>query len=155
MKTKNYGLLVMLTSLTVWMILGGCGPTRSNLVETGTINIEHRPSKGHLFSRTSVYEERHTLIISGEIHRRNASNTGSGHIDIAIVSPENEILEEISINYTPRIIPRERRRGGSFFKVRLGKIPPPASRVRIAHHRSLVSDHQAIHCSNNAATPNG
>ena len=150
-----YGLLWVLTSLTVWMILWGCGPTRSNLVETGTISIEHRPSTGYLFSRTSVYEEGHMLIISGEIHRRNASNIGSGHIDIAIVSPENEILEEISIDYTPRIIPRERRRGGSFFKVHLGKIPPPASRVRIVHHRSLISHNQVIHCTNNAAAPNG
>ncbi len=147
MKEKNVGFLFLLSFLSICMAIWGCASNRSYLVENGEVKIEHVPSKGHLFSKTVAYQEGNEFVISGMISRRSASNIGSGHIDIAIVSHENEILEQLSTYYIPRIIPRERRRGGSLFKVRLPSIPPSNSTVRIAYHRTRESGNRTFHCN--------
>jgi len=69
------------------------------------------------------------------VKRRAHSNTGTGHVDIAIVSPDGENLEEISTHYTPRNFPaRLIRKRRSCFYMSMSTVPLAGSVVRVAYH---------------------
>ena len=133
----------------------GCASDRSNLTESGIVYIERMPSSNKSILGVQAFADNDQLVINGRVKRHSASFVdGGGHIDIAVVGPEGDIIEQVSTKYVPRIIPRRKMRGmrGSYFEVRLPDVPPAGSTVRIAYHRTAISADRTLDCSENAAT---
>ncbi|MBW1862595.1 MAG: hypothetical protein JRJ02_09515 [Deltaproteobacteria bacterium] len=152
---KPIKVLPVLITLLAGMGVLGCTSGRSNLALSDTVYIERVPSSNRSILGVQVYAEDHQLVINGRVKRRNASFVnGEGHIDIAVVGPEGDILEQASTKYVPRIIPNRKMRGmrGSYFEVRLPDIPPTGSTVRIAYHRTAIPADRTLDCGKNAAT---
>ncbi|MFP4086507.1 MAG: hypothetical protein ACLFUL_06910 [Desulfobacteraceae bacterium] len=80
------------------------------------------------------------------------SGFSHGHIDIAIVSAEGELLESLSALYYARIIPRKGGRE-SRFHVNLPLNPSAGTVVRIAFHKVKTPTAERFYCDDNAAIP--
>jgi hypothetical protein len=128
----------------------GCAAGKVNRVEKGTASVERVHSRNIAVSRVYVYQDGDQLEIAGRVKRLRSTIANGGHVDIAIVSPEGELLEQVSTGYVPRII---RRRGSreALFTVRLPIIPPEGSRVRVAYHKIEKPGDGAIDCGDNTA----
>jgi len=147
---KNYLILFIAIFGVPAMGISGCASTRLDLTENEAIKVERVPAKGYYISRAFVYRDGDEIIIGGWIKRRNTSSSSKGHVDMAIFGPEGELIQQISTNYMPRIIPRKGRRA-SVFEVHLSGIPD-RSTVRIAYHRSMTSrSHSIFDCGANKA----
>ena len=133
----------------------GCASDRSNLAESGIVYIERMPSSNKSILGVQAFADNDQLVINGRVKRHSASFVdGGGHIDIAVVGPEGDIIEQVSTKYVPRIIPRRKMRGmrGSYFEVRLPDVPPSGSTVRIAYHRTAIPASRTLDCGKNVAT---
>lgn len=153
-KVKNVYVLSVLILDMIGFVFSGCTSSRLNLIDNGTFYLEQEPSSNISIFRVHAYLDGDELVINGRVKRRCASFIGvGGHIDIAIVSPEGEILEQVSTFYIPRIIPRKRAGliSGSHFEVRLPAVPPAGSTIRVKFHRAVKSRGEAFDCRKNAA----
>ncbi len=154
MKIKSVYILSVLILDMIGFVLSGCSSSRLDLIDNGTFYLEQEPSNNISIFRVHAHVDGDGLLINGRVKRRCASFSGvGGHIDVAIVSPEGEILEQVSTFYTPRIIPRKRARllSGSHFEVRLPAVPPAGSTIRVKFHIAAKSGDEAFDCRENAA----
>ena len=152
---KTIKILLVLIFLLAGIGFTGCASNRSNLAESGIFHIERMPSGNMSILGVQAFADNDQLVINGRVKRHSATFVdGGGHIDIAVFGPEGEILEQVSTDYVPRIIPRWKMRGmrGSYFEIRLPDIPPAGSTVRIAYHRNAVSADRTLDCGKNIAT---
>jgi hypothetical protein len=138
--------------LAYGLVASACAANRINLVERGTVTLERVNARNISVSRAYAFQDGDQLEISGNVKRLSSSISNGGHVDIAIVSPEGETLEQVSTCYIPRII---RRRGSreAFFSLRLPIIPPEGSMVRVAYHKPDKSKQSLFDCGENAAAP--
>jgi hypothetical protein len=156
MKVKGLSVFLGVSLVTTVMVLSGCATRSANLVKAGKVKLELVPSSGNYVSRVEVKQDGDELVITGTVKRRNFSGIGGGHVDVSLISPEGEILEQVSTYYTPRIISRKRgssRHRGSHFEVRLPTVPSAGSKICVGYHRSLESGTPAYHCGKNVALP--
>jgi len=147
-KTISLISLLMAGSL-VW---SGCATQQLNLVEKGDVSIELVRSKEIHIPRATVVQDGDELVISGKVKRRHSSLVHGGHIDIAIIGPEGEILDQVSTPHIPRIIPRKSTQTASF-TVNLPTHLDYGSTVRVAYHSPKESRHDQFDCRDNAACP--
>jgi hypothetical protein len=147
MKAKKLKILfvIMIVSVGVtgWAYALNC----VNLLNNGKLKLEVVPSKGYYISKVHVNQVDDGIEITGDVKRRSYAGKGSGHIDIAIISPEGDVLKKLSTFYSPRMIPMKRihmRESG--FEVYLPMIPPKGSRVRVALHRPSRSVSKEFSC---------
>ena len=156
MKVKGLSVFLGVSLVTTVMVLSGCATRSANLVKAGKVKLELVPSSGNYVSRVEVEQDGDELVITGTVKRRNFSGIGGGHVDVSLISPEGEILEQVSTYYTPRIISRKpgsSRHRGSHFEVRLPTVPPAGSRICVGYHRPLKSGTPAYRCGKNVALP--
>ncbi len=148
-KTKSTILFILALAISSF-VASACSTNRVNLADNRTVSLERVHSDNITVSRVYVYQDGDQLEISGRVKRRSSSIFNGGHVDIAIISPDGEILEQVSTRYYPRII---RRRGAreSFFTARLTAIPPKGSIVRVAYHEAVKSGNGVFDCGQNAA----
>ena len=154
MRMRNVSIFSALIFVTSWVFLTGCAPNRVNLVDNGTVSIERIPSGGIYISKVRVNQEGNEFVVTGRVKRSDHSPLCSGHVYVAIMSPEGKILEQVSTYYSPRFIPRKRdhrRLHGSRFEVRLPFIPPAGSKIRVAYHRPVKSESETPSCGVNRA----
>ena len=152
---KMIKVLPILIILLAGMGFMGCASGRSNLIESGIVYIERIPSGNRSILGVQAFAENDQLVINGRVKRHSSSFVdGEGHIDIAVVGPEGDILEQVSTQYVPRIIPTRKMRGvrGSYFGVSLPDVPPAGSTVRIAYHRTAIPADRTLDCGKNVAT---
>lgn len=156
MKTKRsqilFGFLILSVSMTGWAFASN----HINLLNDGAVKLERIPSKCHYYiSYVNVYQNDGELVIYGHVKRRSRIGGGSGHVDIAIVSPDGKVLERISTLHKPQIIlTRKMHTRKSTFEVRLPTIPPTGSKVRVAYHRDSRPNGRTFSCSENMAVSN-
>jgi len=154
MRARDLRKLFVLMIVSISMTGLGCASNRVNLIKKGTVTLERIPSKGYYVSHVDVYQNDNELVLHGNVKRRTHSNTVTGHVDITIVSPDGEILGEISTSYRPRIILRRRlRKCTSYFTVSLSIVPPKGSIVRVAYHKDSKPDKKTFSCEGNIAVP--
>ncbi|MBW1851607.1 MAG: hypothetical protein JRJ15_09280 [Deltaproteobacteria bacterium] len=152
MKARDLRILFVLMIVSISITGLGCASNGVNLIKNGAVTLERIPSKGYYISHVEVYQNDNELVLHGNVKRRPHSNTGTGHVDIAIVSPDGEILEEIITSYRPRIISKRRlRKCKSYFIVSLSIVPPKGSIVRVAYHRNSKPDSRTFSCGENRA----
>ena len=72
--------------------------------------------KGVVLSNLRAYEDDDELVIRGKVKRmfNNCCDAVRGHIDIAAVAPDGQVLDVVSVLYTPRDIHRVRSRASRF-----------------------------------------
>lgn len=151
-------LKILLTVILGIAVMGvsGCAANRTISLDSGTVSIERMPGKGVNFNRVYVHQENDEIVVSGRIKRRSSSTvTGGGHVDIAVISPEGEVLEHVSTIYVPRVFLRKSHRG-SYFEVRLSVVPPDGSVIRVARHKLPLpksTDDRGFDCGENTAVP--
>ena len=152
MEAKNLRIWLVLMIASVIMTGLGCASNRVNLLKDGTVELERIPSKGYYISYVNIYQNRDALVVYGHVKRRSRVGDSSGHVDIAIVSPNGKVLEQISTLYKPRIIlTRKMHTRKSTFEVRLPTIPPAGSLVRVAYHRDSKPVNRTFPCGENRA----
>ncbi|MEK6777934.1 MAG: hypothetical protein AABY87_13820 [bacterium] len=136
--------------VALWILFSGCTANRINLVEQGAVSLVMVQSKMITISKAYVYQDVDVLEVSGNVKRRDSSIGNWGHVDISVINPGNEIVDQVSTRYYPGII---RRRGAreSFFTARLTAIPPKGSIVRVAYHEAVKSGNGVFDCGQNAA----
>jgi hypothetical protein len=156
MDMKKTGILVAFTVTVILTAILGCASDRRNLTESGVIHIEQVSSKDRRVLLATAYEEGGHLMVEGKVRRGGSFIGRRGHIDIAVVGPDGEILEQSSAPILPRTMPRRRTRNmlRSHFEASLRDVPPAGSTVLIAYHRTdppmremSCSENEAVHYS--------
>lgn len=126
--------------ILVLVVISGCTAGRTNLVKSGTLNLEQQATGKVYIAWSDAYEEEDGFVITGVLRRRDrVGGPIKTHVDITILSPEGAVLEEgrSSEVYVPRRIKSVKGRGYRSFKrfeVRFQNIPPQGSLVRVVSH---------------------
>lgn len=132
--------------------LSGCTFNRINLVDQGLVAVERVDLETTCISEPSVYQDGDELIIRGSVKCHRFRGFSRGHIDIAIVSAEGEVLQSLSALYYPRVIPRKVGRE-SRFHIDFPLKPPAGTVVRLAFHRVGTPTMETFDCDDNLANP--
>lgn len=116
----------------------GCATNRISHTNRLPIPFELVSSKDAYISKAYAYEDGSELVVSGKVKRsaQNCCDPARGHVDIAVLGPEGNILDVTSTLYSPRNIPKVRSRT-SHFLARFPYTLPEGSTIRIIHHRGL------------------
>jgi hypothetical protein len=95
-------------TLSAVSIMSGCSGSRVSLVDQGIVSVEAKPSKNVGILWTDVYQDGEDIIVYGVVQRRShTSYPLKTHVDVAILSPDGEVLQEARTPdvYVPRRIP--------------------------------------------------
>ncbi|MHC4553208.1 MAG: hypothetical protein ACYSUT_10675 [Planctomycetota bacterium] len=147
MKRKVSKLIVVAVVSMMSVIITGC--TSAAVDPDGPkARVELTPAQGIVFGTLDVDQEGESTIISGKIRRsfNNCCDAERGHIDLALVAPDDSVLDVVSVYYTPRDMPRVRSRA-SRFTADLGYILPDDMTVRVTYHeRSKAANTASYTC---------
>jgi hypothetical protein len=143
-------------ALGILTIVIGCATARKDLVESGTVTIQRVDSKAVYLSGVAVVEKEDHIVVSGWVKRHYGWSLGDGHVDIAVLNPQQETIEKISTDYTPGVIPRRKSRR-SHFKVELPlRNLERGSSVWVGFHRVDTRPGPGVFdCGENIAVPHG
>jgi len=137
MKARDIRILFVLMIVSVSITGLACASRHVNLLKDGTFKFESISSKGYYVSYVDVYQDEDMLVIHGYVKRRSRFGGGSGHVDIAIISPDDEVLEQVRIFPKPQnILSGKMHTRKSTFEARLPTIPPAGSIFRVTYHRA-------------------
>jgi len=148
---------VMIILLNLAMLcsgLSGCAFNRINLVDQGLVAVERVDPETTCIAKPAVYQDGDELIIRGSVKCHRFRGFSRGHIDIAIVGAEGDVLQSLNALYYPRIIPRKGGRE-SRFHVHIPVKPPEGTVVRLAFHKVETPTSQTFLCADNKAVPRG
>ncbi len=136
-------------------ILQGC-PVHHSLKPVGGLYVEKIPSSRVYLANINVKQNGKDLLISGEVSRRNAAFSGLGHVDVAVVSPDGEVIGQGIAPYSPKILPKTpgaRKHRPSRFELHLTCTPSVGSIIRVAYHGQPDSDDPLLDHERNYAVP--
>jgi hypothetical protein len=141
-----YAILVVIVGIL------GCGSNRSNLAESGSIHVKEVPSEGKSILGVRIYEDGDRLLITGKVRGLGSFTSRRGHIDIAVIGPDGEILEQSSAPILPRTLVRRQTRNmlRSHFGTQMRDVPPSRSTIHIAYHGNIFPIIE-LRCSENKA----
>lgn len=109
-------------------------------VETETYDVKlvsPAASNARIIS-IKVEEEKGKLFISGDVRRKQRFlHVSPGHIDVAVINSNGEVIIETTGSYSPKMVHKGSRRA-SRFKIELQKIPAKDSVINIAYHKTKV-----------------
>ncbi|HKI49978.1 MAG TPA: hypothetical protein VKA69_11665 [Desulfobacteria bacterium] len=148
-------LLFLLWCAPVITVLEGC-PIHQSLQPVGEVYVETIPSSRAYLSNINVKQNGGDLVISGEVSRRNTAFSGLGHVDVAVVSPDETVIGQANAVYSPKVLPKTpgaRKHRPSHFEVHLNCIPPQGSIVRVAYHGKPDPDDPLMDLQENYAIP--
>lgn len=113
----------------------GCATTGKDLVRDGVVDVERESSRYALVTLVSAMQEGPDLLVRGEVRRRYGGRSPiPGHIDVQIVGPDGEMLEDASVGYHRH---SAKWRSASFY-VRLESVPPRGSTIRVQHDAARI-----------------
>lgn len=130
-------ILTGLSLIFAVVIFSGCTAGNYKSGEKASILFERVIEDNVLISDVHAYEDGDTLLIYGMAKRTadNCCDAARGHIDIALVDPDGVILDLISVQYSPRNIPKNRSRS-SHFTARLPYTLPEDVHLRVGYHQN-------------------
>ena len=154
MKTRRPHTFWMLFLIGILFSVTSCATSIENLAKTGTVSIEivPSPSRNIAVSEVSVYQDNEELLIKGKVKRKTTIFESGGHVDIAIIDPDDMVIELLSTDYVPRIINRKGARESTFI-VRMPIILSEDSTVRVAYHPGKRWNNGIFNCGMNMAVP--
>ncbi|NLD38554.1 MAG: hypothetical protein GX654_16970 [Desulfatiglans sp.] len=145
--------IVIFTGLIILLLTGfSCASTKVNLLNNKSVKLEKVSDQGVRIMKVFVHKENDEMQISGIVKNTSFVPVTSGHVDIAVISPEGVILQKISANYLPGTLSnRKRHHQGSRFSADLQSVPPAGSTVRIAFHKTPFITGRTFICDENRA----
>jgi len=141
--------------VTALLFAGGCASPYV-LDPQGNFYIERIPSSWAYLSDIIVDQDGETLVIKGAVSRRNDAFSGTGHIDVAVVSPAGQVISQASAPYEPQILPKTpgaRKHRASRVEIHLSAIPPKGSVIRLAFHGKTDPNDTPLYEHENLAVP--
>ena len=153
--SKKSGGIERLAGLCLAIVaVAGCTSSRVNLVDTEGVTVERMASKGHVkIGKVYAYQEEGDLVVSGRVKPESINlRPAEGHVDIAVISQNGQVIETKSAVQTPMIGSRRTKQNrGSYFEARFSIVPPEGSTVRIAFHPEKYAPEKHVDCEKNAA----
>ena len=149
MRVKNISVLFLLGFVITGMFLSGCASKHMNLVTQKGVSIEAVHSAQAYISDLAVSEDGNDLVITGKVHRRNQSISGSGHVDVTILNSAGNVIEKGGVPYTPTTLPKTpgaRKHRGSRFEVHFPGVLPAENKVRVAYHATVKPGSNGLDC---------
>jgi len=119
--------LVILCAAILLLFSGPGKAYEIDLVQSGAVSVETMFSEHLLFQSIKVTYDFNTLKIKGYVALKKI--TILGHFEIAIVSPENEVIEKLTTE--DRYYNKKRNRKIKFFSVESRVNPPIGTRIVI------------------------
>lgn len=129
--TPNLALLA--TLLVASFTLIGCASTRTNLDNTGAVDLVVADTEPIKITRAKVLQDKGGVVITGKVAReQQRAYWLRGHVDLRITSPDGQVLLEEPVRFHRRRLTRHTWEGT--FVHRIDFTPPPGTTVRLAHH---------------------
>lgn len=135
--------------LTVGSVLFalGCAQNRVSLVASNTVSVEQKSTDHVYFPWIDVFQEDGTATVKGTIRqRRMHRHPMSGHIDVLLIAPDGQVIEQAQVTIRPRRLslrgPKE-----AHFEVPLSIVPPEGAVVRVQYHNRPHHTTEDIHSS--------
>ena len=149
MSWKKYEILTVVTISCSMLIVIGCA-SLSNFTKHGSYAIEEVNSKGISISKTKAYLDDGVFIVSGQLNRKHVTKSYHGHVDIAVLDSDGNIIDKVSTRSALPFFGRSKRSKTSF-KAEFSTVPPEGSIVRVTFHQVDRSSTGRFDCSANAA----
>ncbi len=129
------GLTKVLTCLSMFTIISACSLPSPTLVEQGIVRIEIKESNPIHITRVTAYREDAMTVVRGEAAFPMWKSFGifSGHIDIDIAIPGNEVLQRRNVALVRTRIPKKRGRR-AIFRSKFEFDFPKGTVANIAYH---------------------
>lgn len=147
MKKKVLKLVAVMVLGLLTIVISGCATHRADLVDAGVVSLERKHTGKVYISRINAYWDGEGFIVNGVVRRRmHSGKQVKTHLDIAILAPNGEILQETRTPdiYIPmRLLPGGLRgsiRGVKQFQVCFPDIPAQGSKVRVVAHSGQHKD---------------
>lgn len=134
-KIMMQSLARIVTSVMTLSIVSACAMFPPTLLEQGIVRTEIKESNPVRITRATVYREDGMTVVRGEAAFPAWQSFGifTGHIDIDIAIPGNDVLKKRNVSLIRKRIPKERGRR-AFFVSRFSIEPPKGTIVRVTHH---------------------
>ena len=144
--------LAVLAFFASGLFLAGCTHNRVQLPGGKTFPVERISSSPLHVSWVHAEQRNHEMVIIGSLTSSSSHARGTGHVDLAVISPGGEMLGKTSVDYAPKTI----RRKGSIkqprFEAHFPFVPPDGSRIRVAiHSYGPEVKTEGFDCGNNLA----
>lgn len=111
----------------------------------------HVYTKEVYFQHLTAVVDDNQLVISGELKHSQTTVLPDGHVDVAVFSPEGNLVSETTATYTANTSVRNIRSAlklkGNRFRATLDRVPPSGSLIKVAFHpktneSNAKSDHE-------------
>ena len=127
----------------------GCA-SRINLVNEGIYSIVTQDINGVKITTTEISVDNDKFKVAGKLKRTYTSKSYPGHVDVAIISPDGSVLDQVSVKNKMPFIGRSKRKNSSF-RVEFSQIPPEGATIKISFHGKTSSGSEEFDCGANAA----
>lgn len=125
------------------LFITGCAATGKDLVRDNTVQIEKVSSRWATVRSVNVVQEDGEVRLRGEVVRWPVGRGPiPGHIDLEVIGPDGEIVEEAVVKYHRRSV---KSRHATFYTP-LKTVPPPESIIRVTHDTRAVFSCERLHC---------
>ena len=122
--------------------------TRESLVlvtDIGDLVFELLSSESLFIRDLTVNHDNQELVIKGRIKRgaKHCCDRVTGHIDVAVFSPDGYLINALSTWLSPRYIPKHGSKS-SRFEARIFEEVPAGSSIRVAYHGTTELEKSAL-----------
>ncbi len=131
----------------------GCAQNRVSLVDADKVSVEGMSTHHVYFPWVDVFKEDGAAIVKGTLRQRQMhKHPMSGHIDVLILAPDGQVIEQAQTSIRPR---RHSRRGpkDAHFAVPLSIMPPDGAMVRVQYHNRPRHTSEDNHSSREQIEP--
>jgi hypothetical protein len=130
-------------------LLNSCGSTKQ-FISDREYNTPIFESSGLKVTVSDVSETDGIFKVSGKLTRANFRKSYKGHVDIAIISPDNEIIDKASVEFSPKF-GKIRKNKISKFRAEFKNLPPKGSVIRAVFHDCSNVKNEQNDCGANKA----
>lgn len=115
------------------VLLSGCLYGKPDLIRDGSVQLRTETSRQVRLTGISARQQGEELVVSGSVWRRGLTSAVlTGHVDVTVVGPDGNPVQEVATAYTPSNIPQRGPRR-SHFTARLRGAPEGAT-IKVRHH---------------------
>lgn len=130
-------------AILITFLIAGCATTGKDLVRDNTVQIEKVSSRWATVRFVNVVQEDGEVTLRGEVvHRPVGRGPIPGHIDLEVIGPDGEIVEEAVIEYHRRSV----KSRYATFHTTLKSAPAVGSKIRMTHDTRAVFSCERLHC---------
>ncbi len=123
------------------MVAAGCSGTRGDLLNEGRLGLEVGSSEYAEVAAVSAWAEQGQTVVSGWVRRTGMASGLSGHVDVAFLDRQGNVLHQTAASSSVGRIPQRGQRHAHFI-ARLPEMPAAAERVRVRYHGGSAMHHE-------------